>query len=157
MNVGIILNNLESSQLNFLALNQVPMIGSAGHSPFLFYESISVPCMVPKTACMNISQAYRFDGTLIATNLNQISLISNFLNSGEVIYYVWDLEWLRNKQSFLRNVSALRNDKIVLIARSEDHAKAIENYCNRKPNFVVSNFNILHMVDLCNSQKKMQK
>ena len=35
---------------------------------------------------------------------------------------------------------------LILIARSEDHAKAIENYCNRKVDHIVEDFNIEQLI-----------
>jgi len=47
-------------------------------------------------------------------------------------------------------VQAFNDESIQLIARSEDHAKAIENISNRKIKHIVENFNIEKLVRIAN-------
>ena len=41
---------------------------------------------------------------------------------------LWDLEWSRNRSSYDQGIQAFLKEDINLIARCEDHAKAIKNY-----------------------------
>lgn len=51
----------------------------------------------------------------------------------KLIFYVWDLEWLRpGKNDYLYNLQAY-NDVDVLIARHTEHIAPIKNYSNREP------------------------
>ena len=58
-----------------------------------------------------------------------------------------DLEWTRVTGRDYENIVKPFLDKnLILIARSEDHAKAIENYCNRKVDHIVEDFNIEQLI-----------
>ena len=51
---------------------------------------------------------------------------------------------------FERGVQAFSDESIDLVARSKDHAKAIENYSNRKVKHIVENFNIEKLMRIAN-------
>ena len=69
------------------------------------------------------------------------------------IFYVWDLEWLRQHgKEFENTVKAFTDNSITLIARSKEHALAIENYCNIKIEHVIENFNIKKLIRIIDNE-----
>lgn len=147
MNIGLILPNLSASQLAFEFINQANKVSFEGkYECILFPMSITTQCIKPLVAVMNMSEIYNFNGILIATNLYSASHIANLKNNSRKLFYIWDLEWLRGKLNFIENIQIYANPKLELICRSEDHAKIINNYCNRMPK-VVENCDINKMVE----------
>lgn len=73
-----------------------------------------------------------YNGEVVVTNLNNAEYVMKTNGNVTCTFIVWDLEWMRSSSSFTRNVSIYRSVN-KLIAKSEDHAKAIENYSNRYP------------------------
>ena len=66
-------------------------------------------------------------------------------------FYIWDLEWIRNHgREYEKTIQAFIPKEIKLIARSKDHAKAIENYSNRKVDYIIENINIEKIVRMTN-------
>ena len=155
MNVGLILPHVGPSQLAYYGINQCVI--AQEHTPFDYFVCFreeQPPCMPIRLACMNISELYGFNGIVISTDLESSSMMLSAINNTLKFFYVWDLEWLRpNKSNFLSNMNIYRNPNLELIAQSEDHAKAIENYCNRKPKLVVQNLNLTEIINAINSNQ----
>ena len=152
MNTGIIIPDMGASQLGYMALNQANLLAQQNESCFIFFENTKLPCVRPLVSCMNISELHTFNGTLISTSIDTTLYAINSITNTRKIFYVWDLEWLRpNKNNFLYNMQAFRNEQVEIMCRSERHAKLIENYCNRKPSLIFNNLNLLalreHMKD----------
>lgn len=144
MNVGLVLPHLGASQLSFIAINHANFISGISDDEFyLFTKNPSEPCVSPGCAVMNISEVIGFKGLLIATDLGSADLIRSVPTDAILVFYVWDLQFLRNKKDFINNVAIYRDKRLTLIARSESHAKVISNYCNRKPDMVIPNLNVL--------------
>jgi hypothetical protein len=51
---------------------------------------------------------------------------------------------------FEETIQAFSDESIELVARSEDHAKAIENLSNRKVKHIVENCNIENLIRITN-------
>lgn len=73
-----------------------------------------------------------YNGEVVVTNLNNAEYVMKANGNITCTFVVWDLEWMRQPSSFIRNVNIYRNVH-KLIARSKDHADAIANYSNRYP------------------------
>ena len=105
--------------------------------------------MNPNFAIMQSSEAFAFDGTLVATTLNTASKLLKFPSAKEKYFYVWDLEWMRLKNKSFDGLSQVYGSKeLNLIARSEEHKWAIESAWNNSvkdiiPNFDMNKFSIL--------------
>lgn len=146
MNIGLLVPDLGTSQLAYMAINQVNLASTVDkdNSYYLFYENATMPCVNPLVACMNISELHTFKGVLISTSIDLTLASLNAVTNTRKLFYVWDLEWLRpNKNNFLYNMQAFRNEQVEILSRSNSHARAVENYCNRTPSLIVNNFNLL--------------
>ena len=113
---------------------------------FVFFKNVIQPAIRPHCACLNSNEIWSFDGILITTNLDSALTATNAVNNAENILYLWDLEWLRGNKDYLYNINILRKPNLKVMARSESHAKAIENYANIKVSRVVTDANILGMI-----------
>ena len=82
----------------------------------------------PFFGVMNLQELWGFDGIAIATSVSSCLSLSNTQSPIKKFFYVWDLEWSRNRSSYDQGIQAFLKEDINLIARSEDHAKAIKNY-----------------------------
>uniref|UniRef100_A0A6M3LIT7 Glycosyltransferase n=1 Tax=viral metagenome TaxID=1070528 RepID=A0A6M3LIT7_9ZZZZ len=142
-NIGIIVPSLASSQLSYYLIKYAnDLINKSNQYDItVFYEELDMPCIKPRFALMNISEFWSFHGLLISTTIDNTILVNKAINNSKHVFYVWDLEWLRmGKQNYINNIFAYRAP--ILVARTEDHVKPIENYCNKKVNCVIENFNL---------------
>jgi hypothetical protein len=93
------------------------------------------------TATISTNKLISFSGLLITTTINNTITARNLINKNttKLVFYVWDLEWLRAGQNnFLHNIQAYRAPDM-LIARSTEHVYPITNYSNRQP-IVIEDF-----------------
>lgn len=130
-NFGIIVPHLGSSQMTLEAIKLVNDMEDA----VLFFEQLVPPCIPIKCSTMCITEAMNFGGTLVTTNVETTRMANRVVNRRKcrLIFYVWDLEWLRpGKQIYSYNYEAYQMPD-VLVARSEEHVGPIQNYCNRQP------------------------
>ena len=149
MNVGIVIPSLGNSQLTFFAGGQSHYLKQfTEHEPFIFMEDFEPPCMHIQASCMNVSEMYSFKGLLIATSLSNAAMVLKVKSACKKIFYVWDLEFIRRGYGdFFFNNSIYRSPELKVVCRSEEHAKALENYSNRKPDAIIQNLNLM---EICN-------
>ena len=132
MSIGVLLPHLGASQASFLAIQEISKLKE---DSVLFFEELSSPCLPVRCATICINELMSFSGTLITTNIRNTMTAASLVNRKQVklIFYVWDLEWLRpGKNDYLYNLQAY-NDVDVLIARHTEHIAPIKNYSNREP------------------------
>lgn len=130
-NFGIVVPHLGSSQVTYEAIELVNSVPDS----ILFFEQLVPPCIRVDCATMCITELMNFGGTLVTTNVENTRMANRIANRKKVklIFYVWDLEWLRpGKQVYSYNYEAY-NMPDVLVARHEEHVGPITNYCNRQP------------------------
>ena len=143
--IGVVLGDLGPSQLSYYVVKNLNQkCEETAKDDFVaFVENISTHILEPDFGIMNIGEVWSFDGVLIATSVSTALQIIGSVNSAEKYFYVWDLEWMRpSGHDFQYTVKAFNDPKIKLIARSEEHAKAIKNYSNRNVIGIVDDFNI---------------
>lgn len=145
LQLGVLLPYLGSSQLAYLAINQIHNYKLANPADcVIFYNQLDEPCMPLSVSRMNRVELWNYGGNLVVTNLDDAETGLNLVGINSLTFYVWDLEWLRGKSDFIKNIAVYRNPKLRLVCRSDSHADAIENYCNRRPE-VISDFNLEEM------------
>ena len=150
MNIGIVVPHLGSSQISFYAIKEINKLVQQNYPDdlVLFFEQIINPVIQPQCATMCINELMSFKGILITTTIDNtiMSIARNTRKNNRIIFFVWDLEWTRpNKNIYLYNYRAF-NESDKIVARSENHARAIENYCNRPVGRIVEEFNIEEIV-----------
>jgi len=129
--IGIVVQHFGSSQITYEAVKLANKIQNS----ILFFEQLTPPCVPINCATMCLTETMNFQGTLITTSIANTLLVNKLINRNAVklIFYVWDLEWLRpGKQNFLYNIEAYKIPD-VLVVRSQEHLFPLLNYCGRKP------------------------
>lgn len=137
--IGFMVESLEPSELtthitiNSLEVNDLDVI--------LFFERLGRAATFHLCSNMHVMEAYNFDGPLIATNLNTALKLINFPSPKPKLFFLNDLEWLRfPNKNYDTFETIYRNKELTLIARSEDHAKLMENCWNVKVEHIVHNY-----------------
>lgn len=126
--VGIILPNLGASQL----LHEVVGKINQTRGPYtVYYEDIYPTYVRIHAPLMNITESKYFSGRLIATTLSSADYILSSLQHNELIFYIYDLEWLRGKTDYVANQLIYRNPKLKLYTRCKEYAELIKQYTNR--------------------------
>jgi len=92
-----------------------------------------------------------YSGVLIPTSLEMTRICLKASSNTNIFLYLWDLDWLESPVHFSSAMDILRNDKVKIIARSHSHAECIENFCNKKPVGVVSNWDARQLLELINA------
>lgn len=151
MNIGIIVPHLGASQISFYAIKAINQLVQSGYKDdlVLFFENLVPPILSPQCATICINELMSFKGVLITTTIDNTTnaLAMNSRKDNQIIFYVWDLEWMRpGKNAYLYNYKAFQQ-ATKIIARSQAHAKAIENYSNRKVDLIIEEFNIERIIE----------
>ncbi len=89
-----------------------------------------------------------YNGVLISTTIKNAAISLKTPTKMSRYLYLWDFGWTKGKSSYASICEVLRNDKIKIIARSQEHADMIENFCNKKPVGIVDNWNIDQIKDI---------
>lgn len=92
---------------------------------------------------MHSSEAYGFDGILIATSFKTLKSALTFPSPTKKYLYAWDIDWLRMRQKQFEDLFYVYSDKNVeLICRSKEHAELFENCWNKKCKAIIEDFDI---------------
>tara|TARA_R110000824_G_scaffold192331_1_gene374402 strand:- start:1115 stop:1573 length:459 start_codon:yes stop_codon:yes gene_type:complete len=150
MKIGALVNNLGSSQLSYYIINNFNKVAGKGKvDPIVYCENVEKDCLFAKFPTMQLAEAWGQEGTMIATSLSTAKNLVSYPSPQKRLYYVWDLEWLRMPYDYNPLLELFSSDSIEIITRCENHARVVENTFNRKVNFIVDNFNIEQILDIC--------
>ena len=152
--LGVLVKDLLLSQVNYQFITQANRFYSPKHTGEIdiiaFYNSLSMHCAQLFFSCMNIKEAWSYDGTIIATSINTAKKLIAFPSSKKKIFYVYDLEWITDN-NYQKFADIYQNKGLTLIARSESHAKILEQCWGTKITDVVEDFNIRKIMSLTNT------
>lgn len=148
MNLGFVINNIGPNQLAFDLIHQINLIGRTNVevSCSLFIQNIIEPCVVPNCAVYNISEIMSFDGVMVATDFDTCEKMLKTTNQALKIFYLWELEWIRNPDKFLTYQSILRTKGLVIFSRSEQYAKQLEEYAGVKSHAIQPTLNVAQLI-----------
>ena len=148
--IGIVLEELSASQLSYYAVNEINRYSEDSDLDFVMFFENSTPSIVqPQFATMAVNELWAFNGVGISTSVSTALSLLKSHSVKKKYFYVWDLEWtMQSGRDYDYNIKAFINPELELIARSKDHALAIENYCNRPVKHVVSNFNMKKLMEV---------
>ena len=134
--IGIIVDDLSASQLSYYLIKNINEFLEDSLDDFVvFFENATSSIVAPE---FSIS--------------NTLSMLKSF-SPERKIFYVWDLEWLRQHgKEFENTVKAFTDNNVTLVARSKEHALAIENYCNIKIEHIMENFNIKKLIRIIDNE-----
>lgn len=153
MNIASFIDNTSLSQNLFYMTKTFNQLGKENISPFCFYSNLSTQDIKPEFAVMNCYYAnHYYNGPSIATSISSLKILSSLNIKSRKYFYCWDLEWLRlgdpDSMNYSDNMGLFRNEYITIIARSESHARCIENYTNRKISHIIEDWDYNQIKDL---------
>lgn len=111
---------------------------------FVFFEQIARPCISSLVPCSHVSEAFIFDGPLVATCLQTANKLLQMYTSKAKYFFLDDLEWMRipfQVKQFEQLEPIYRNKELSLICRSEPHKKLTELTWNRKVSLIIERYN----------------
>ena len=151
--IGVLLKDLMLSQCNYEFITQANKFYSPKHTGeadiIAFYESLSIHCTQLFFACMNIKEAWSYNGMVVATSLNTAKRLITFPTPKNKLFYIYDLEWmLPTHREFSKFAEVYTNNELVLLARSDKHAKLIEEAWGTKVYDVIENFNLRGIINV---------
>ena len=91
----------------------------------------------------------------IATCLEDCNILLRTHNNSLKCLYLWDIDWLVNTVHYRPACDILHNQNLYLIARSQSHATIIENFCNRKCDTIIDNWNLNQIIDFYQEKRKL--
>lgn len=146
MQLGVIVDDLGYSQLSFTLLHQVYKLSqNIDNTVIIFQKDVVPPYMIPMCSVLNTSELFGFNGLLLVTSLDNLKLAKKISKAAkDIIYYMWDLEWLRNNKNFLENYKLLKDTKIIV--QNKYHYDAVYQYCGFKPIAVIENLDLNNIV-----------
>jgi hypothetical protein len=149
INISAVIEDLGASQKAFYLIKEFNKISSdVNVCASIFFERPTIPVTKPLFACRSISFLSAHNGSSIATTLQEADRLLKSNNSAKKYLYLWDLEWLEQPVYFSAACNILRDERLSIIARSDSHAKTIENFCNRRPCGVVDNWDSQKLISI---------
>ena len=134
MKYGILLENILPSQLAFFVINHFNelLANNVKDTAFFFLDNITLPIFInPLCPIMNSTEIGQFnDGVILTTTINHTKQAINSINNSKIIFYVWDLEWIRKPMDYLSNIEVFRNPRIEIVAKTKEQAEIISKYAN---------------------------
>lgn len=150
-NIAAILDDVAISQNSFSFIKSFNSLSSNNNAVYCFYNNISAPPIQPLFSMMNIYYATSFNnGHMIATTLNNATILLNIHSAVKKYLYLWDLEWIRDGLDFSYVNSILKNPSINIIARSQSHAALIQNYTNQTIKYTLDDWNPKQLLEIIN-------
>lgn len=142
-NISVFVKNLNASQNSFYMIKELnKCINDCSLSAGVIYQEKSIPPVPTLFSCKMINGLSSFQGTLIATTIEDAKTMLKINNKSSRFLYLWDMPWIESPVNFELASGVLRDEKLSIIARSESHADCIENFCNRRPIGVVDNWDL---------------
>lgn len=155
--IGLYFGTLGETQAVYEGITSANKLAahSQAYDCSLFYANLSAPVIEPHFGSFQSNAAWKFNGTMIATNLMDAEFISKLVSTRRKIFYVYDLQWHGHDNlppAFRRApweaCSAIYgNPSLELWARSESHAKALSDAFNVKVAGIMRNFNLETLFD----------
>lgn len=153
MNIGIYIQSLlDSEQIKHISdLVDREIIGNKKiHDVSIFYDDIGFNPNNTRCGMFNSTELWSFNGNLIVTSLESLSVALKVVNNINIFYYHG---WEREKNVVNLIMSTLDNVKI--ICRSEDDQKEIRRLTGKNPVGISENFK--NMIDLLLEHKDEYK
>ena len=150
--IGFLIEDTSASQLSFNLIKNINEYSKNSHDDFVvFFENSTASILNPNFSLMSSNEIWSFEGSLFATSVATAMSMRKCFAPKNKLFYVWDLECTRKQgKDFEFIIQIFADPSINLIARSKEHATAIENYCNRSINNIVNDFNIEQLVRIIN-------
>ena len=139
---GVLVESIDLSQHGIQLLNNLNSLVDkyAFYSPIVFYRTYSQPISPPFFSLMQHAEVWGFDSPVITSSPTLLLQLLQCPQVPRIIFYVWNLDWMYAPNTPLQHwTNIYQNDRVELVARSQHHAKIIEN-CWKKPTNIIKDF-----------------
>jgi hypothetical protein len=157
VNIGIVCNNVGPSQLAYYLIKTGNEFVKTGDDDLVvFFYELMPECIKPNFALMNLSEAYDYNGVLVATDINSASRILEYPGTQEKFFYLWDLDWIKLPQKQYENLlQVYKNPRLPLIVRSKRHFELVKNLW-QEPVGIVEDCNIGQLKQVIENSKNVE-
>lgn len=149
INIAAVIEHLGPSQKSFYLIkefNKAVRNNNICVSAFFQKSTVPVtPLMFSSKSCSFLSG---FHHNAISTTISEADILLKSSNNAKKYLYLWDLEWIYEPQNYSTICNVLLDRRLSIIARSDSHAKLIENFCNKKPIATLDNWNIDKLISI---------
>lgn len=155
MKIAAIINDLGPSQKAFYLIKEFNRLcANAKMSCTAFVNTCSAYVTKPLFSCMSIAFFSDFNGVAIATTVEEANSLLQSSNNSDKYLYLWDLTWTEHPVNHDAFCNILRDPRLKIIARSESHAKTIENFCNKKVVGIVDDWNAEQLLQIVGAKNE---
>lgn len=148
-NLAAVVTDLAVSQKSFFLIHEFnKCISNTDLSVGVFQKTPHAPPVHPFFGCKSWSFLSSFTGTVISTSLEEADFTLQSTNKTNKFLYLWNLDWITHTVNYDLAMKILRDDNLKIIARSQSHATAINNFCNKEPVGIVDDWNIEQLLEV---------
>jgi hypothetical protein len=142
MKAGILIESLGMSQKAYEIIREINKLEKLDEywDMTVFYLEFDRLITPPEFGLMNMVEAYGFNAPVISTSIETTKISLKSIRPTKRFFYVFDMEWTSNTYDVDYLLDVYMNPEVELIARSDDHAKVIEQSW-KAPIDVIENFN----------------
>lgn len=146
--LGIMINDIVDSQQYITIVKNINAIckKNTDIDPIIFTNRNNSTIADNEFAIMGSVEALDYDGILIATDNISAAILQNCLAAQEKYFYIWNINWFLQNFPVERMKDIYLREDIELIARSEDHNRAISKIF-RKPKYIIEEFNYEQIIE----------
>ena len=138
--LGIAVNQIISEQKYICLINELNKLNKADIDIILFYNDFGNNRIEADFPLMQSVEMLDYDGILIATDLLSANILHSCVRATKKYFYVWNIDWFKNKKSISFNKNTYQNKEIDLICRSKDHYKLLTTVF-KEPKHIIEEFN----------------
>jgi len=134
--LGIVVKDLLPSQINYELFTQLNNKYEEMNA-FIFCKNLTKSFFPIKFPILNYNKIFSGylaeDSLLVATDLDSALTLSKVKNKAKKIFYVWELEFLHNKDY---NSNYEIYNSLPVYTRSNSYKQALDNYANINSNIL---------------------
>lgn len=162
MKLGFIVPDLGLSHRSYALTNAINKFYEQGDNVdtdiSVFCENRVEPRVEPSFATFNVTDAYGYAGSMIATSLNTAKKILSFPQLTHRVLYLWDLEWINDEtRDFKIFADVYQSRKLEIVTRSEEYKYIFEKVWNKDVSDVVADFNLEALMKIINNPAKRKQ
>lgn len=155
MKIAAVVNDLSASQKSFYLIKEFnKMCADAKMSCTAFVNTCTAMVTKPLFSCMSVAFFSEYNGVAIATTIEEAKSLLQASNNSDKYLYLWDLTWTERAVNHDAFCEILRDPRLKIIARSQSHAKAIQNFCNKEVVGVVDDWNKDQLLELIGAKNE---
>lgn len=148
--LAILTDNLAAGQKQYFLIKSLNLFltDHPNCDIIVFYKTCDVPCILPNFCTMRYHEVWHWRHSILVTDIAFAEKALKLPQDKQILFYVYDLEWLYNTYKSQTLFNIFRNPKIKLITRSEYYKQTIESCFNSKVDMVMPTWNFPELMKL---------